>query len=161
MSMGGPGEPESLIRADSLAFLSHGSPGGGTLPFIGVSFARFPRRWNPTFHWRFFRTVPPAVEPYLSLAFLSHGSPGGGTLPFIGVSFARFPTSSSSLGRFRFSVFSRLPEESPLAEEGGQGGPGRSGWRRYRPWLRPARQTELLNFMGGGCGLQKDKTGGA
>jgi hypothetical protein len=25
MSMGGPGEPESLIRADSLAFLSHGS----------------------------------------------------------------------------------------------------------------------------------------
>jgi hypothetical protein len=58
MSMGGPGEPESLIRADSLAFLSHGSPGGGTLPFIGVSFARFPRRWNPTFHWRFFRTVP-------------------------------------------------------------------------------------------------------
>ena len=112
MSMGGPGEPESLIRADSLAFLSHGSPGGGTLPFIGVSFARF-------------------------------------------------PTSSFSLGRFRFSVFSRLPEESPLAEEGGQGGPGRSGWRRYRPWLRPARQTELLNFMGGGCGLQKDKTGGA
>jgi hypothetical protein len=59
-----------------------GSPGGGTPPFGCFPFSRLPRRWNPTFWMRFFLAVPPAVEPHLLDAFLSRGSPGGGTLPF-------------------------------------------------------------------------------
>ena len=59
--MGGPGGTGRLNRADSLAFLSRGSPGGGTLPAVPPAvepYLRFPRRWNLTF-----------------------GSLGGGTLP--------------------------------------------------------------------------------